>query len=90
MAKSIKPVRPKLSQPQPLSECTAEDSNPGPLRQLGASAAKDPFGATVRLRKMAFAGGLLRLERLRLTLGVRDGALAAGKPGEAGGEDEGE
>jgi hypothetical protein len=27
---------------------------------------------------------------LRLTLGVRDGALAAGKPGEARGEDEGE
>jgi hypothetical protein len=42
------------------------------------------------LRKRVFAGGLLRLERLRLTLGVRDGALAAGKPGEAGGEDEGE
>jgi hypothetical protein len=42
------------------------------------------------LRKRVFAGGLLRRKRLRLTLGVRDGALAAGKPGEAGGEDEGE
>jgi Terminase large subunit, ATPase domain len=29
VAKSIKPIRPKLSQPQPLSECTAEDSNAG-------------------------------------------------------------
>ena len=37
------------------------------------------------LLKKAFAGGLLRLDRLRLTLGVRDGALAAGKPGEARG-----
>ena len=42
------------------------------------------------LLKRAFAGGLLRLERSRLTLGVRDGALAAGKPDEASGEDEGE
>jgi len=33
---------------------------------------------------------LLRCERSRLTLGVRDEAVAAGKPGDAGGEDEGE
>src|SRR5262245_29664101 len=39
---------------------------------------------------MAFAGGLLRPDRFRLTLGVRDGALTAGKPSEAGGEDDGD
>src|SRR5262249_12827370 len=55
-----------------------------------ASVAKDRFGPTVRLRKIAFAGGLLRRERLRLTLGLHDGALAARKPGEASSEDEGE
>jgi hypothetical protein len=44
----------------------------------------------LRLLKRAFAGGLLRLERLRLTFGVGDGALAAGKPGKASGEDDGE
>src|SRR5262249_13747504 len=39
-------------------------------------------GATVQLRKRALAFGL--------TLGIRDGSLAGGKPGEAGGEDKGE
>src|SRR5262245_24158628 len=39
---------------------------------------------------MAFAGGLLRRERLRLTLGIRDGGLAARKPGEASDKDESE
>ena len=34
--------------------------------------------------------GLLRLEGSRLTFGVRDGAAAAGKPDDAGGEDDGE
>ena len=42
------------------------------------------------LLKRAFAGGLLRRERLRLALGVGGGALAAGKPGKARGEDKGE
>src|SRR5580704_12257705 len=46
--------------------------------------------ATVRLRNRVFACSLLRHERSRLTFGVRDGAAAAGKPGDAGGEDEGE
>ena len=45
---------------------------------------------TVRLRKRAFACGLLRREGSRLTFGVGDRAAAAGKPGDAGGEDEGE
>src|SRR5215475_785450 len=46
---------------------------------------------TVRLRKRAFACGLLlRRERSRLTLGIRDGSFAAGKPSNAGGKDEGE
>ena len=44
----------------------------------------------VRLRKRAFACGLLRREGSRLTFGVRDGASAAGKPDEAGGEHNGE
>src|SRR5438309_12065850 len=52
--------------------------------------AKDPVGATVRLRKRAFACGLLRRDRSRLTFGVRDGAAAAGKPNDAGGKDHGE
>jgi hypothetical protein len=65
------------------------------LRPIAATPAqpqdvhKPGIGASA-LRKRAFAGGLLRRERLRLTLGVRDGALATGEPGEAGGEDEGE
>ena len=43
-----------------------------------------------RLRRRAFAGRLVRRERLRLTLGVRDGAFAAGKPGDASGEHDAE
>src|SRR5262249_56753218 len=50
----------------------------------------NPINILVPLLKMAFAGGLLRFERSCLTLGVRDGGLAARKPGEACGEDEGE
>ena len=52
--------------------------------------AKDPLVATVRLRKRAFACGLFRCEGSRLTFGVGDRAAAAGKPDDAGGEDEGE
>src|SRR5215831_16794114 len=44
----------------------------------------------VRLLKRAFACGLLRREGSRLTFGVRDGAAAAGKPGDASGQDDGE
>ena len=36
------------------------------------------------------ACGLLRSEGSRLMFGVRDGAAAAGKPGDANGEDDGE
>src|SRR5262249_30940794 len=43
-----------------------------------------------RLRKKTFACGLLRRECSRLTFGVRDGTTAAGKPGDAGGQDDGE
>jgi hypothetical protein len=45
---------------------------------------------TVRLRKRVFACGLLRREGSRLTFCVRDGAAASGKPGDAGGEYDGE
>ena len=50
---------------------------------------ENPVAATLRLRKRAFACGLLRRERSRFALGVRDGAFAAGKPGNAGDEDQG-
>src|SRR5262249_56618637 len=56
----------------------------GSINTWGGS---DPF---LLFLKRAFAGGFLRLECLRLTLGIRDGAFAARKPGEACGEDEGE
>src|SRR4029453_2275418 len=39
---------------------------------------------------VALACGLLRREGSRLALGVCDGAAAAGKPGDAGGQDDGE
>src|SRR4029453_9683660 len=45
---------------------------------------------TVRLRKGAFACGLIRRERSRLMLGVRHGAFAARKPGDDSSEDEAE
>src|SRR5690242_17823683 len=54
-----------------------------------SSSVQNPVGTTVGLRKRTFACSLLRRERSRLTFGVRDGAVAARKPGDAGGEDEG-
>src|SRR4051794_25722178 len=54
------------------------------------SPSKNPAEATVRLRKRAFGCDLLRREGSRFTFGARDEAAAAGKPGDAGGEDDGE
>jgi hypothetical protein len=59
-------------------------------RRGGLSQRRDLVGATVRLRNRAFACGLLRRERSRLTLGVRNGAAVAGKTSDASGEDKGE
>src|SRR5215470_1389044 len=58
--------------------------------KLRTSLAAQIVSALLRLRKRAFASGLLRRQASRLTFGARDGASAAGKPEDAGGEDDGE
>ena len=56
----------------------------------GVERAASCDASSSRLQRRALAGGLLGRECFRPTLGVRDGTLGAGKPGEAGGQDEGE